>query len=798
MTSPRKQIARRLTEAGLIDDRFIRVRDGEKGSPVDHTDSSNRHSNFAALEGDYGVYAGPSPDGDTWLVDVDIDDYAEGADGDALATVTALPETFTVKSPHTDGEQGGHWYYAVECEDLDERIQALTGGTTNPKPSWGEIRVHNQYVVGPGSQLDGCDKDWCDECATDDGGRYTVATDAPIAELDAEDLLDVLRADGLDANESDERNSPAGSNQDQLDDYESADDARAEDVAEQYSKISTYLEDGAKAAGFVANNNSGDRSAADFHVCCRMLEHGVGKEQAYDLLADSSKTKVHERGRDYFRDTWQNAKRQVGAQAGAKAETDGGATTAASSQMQEPAAPNWEAVQGSYAIAEKGDIPKSQARYEASETLLSTHDFVNVRESDELYIYDPDEGIYRDRGQREVREITREGLGRFFGRVEVSEMCEHIRAVSTRPYDDLGGPEQHIPVRNGVVKLEAGQRDLIDHSPDYRFLHRAGTEYDPEAECPRWKEFLEDSIRNGAERDKLQEYVGYALYHWELPFHKGLFIVGPKASGKSTFLDVVRKLIGKEGVSNVTPQQMTERFGGAELFGKWANIRSDIPSEMINNTGEFKEIVAGDPIKAEKKHQDPFMFRPTAKHFYSANTLPDTEDDDDAFYRRILLVAFPSSVPEPEQDRKLGGKLERELPGILNWALDGLQRLVDQGGFTNDRNTGATADTWQKWGSTVDRFASVCVETGAKEPIPKKDVYRRYIRFCEQENMPAEPQRVFTRKLKTDHGVTDGKATVDGRQQRCFLNLEFTARAERYADDRDGGDDNRGTSLGNY
>jgi putative DNA primase/helicase len=352
-------------------------------------------------------------------------------------------------------------------------------------------------------------------------------------------------------------------------------------------------------------------------------------------------------------------------------------------------------------------------------------------------------------------------------------------------------------VKNGVVKLDGNNRQLLDHSPEYRFLHRAGTEFDENADCPTWKAFLEDSIRSGAERDKLQEYVGYALYHWGLPFHKGLFLVGPKASGKSTFLDTVRSLLGEEGIASVTPQQMTERFGGAELFGKWANIRSDIPSEMISNTGEFKEIIAGDAIKAEKKHQDPFMFKPTAKHFYSANTLPDTEDDDDAFYRRILLVAFPTSVPPEQQDKRLPETLKDELPGILNWALDGLQRLLDQRGFTADRDEAKTADTWAKWGSTTDRFASICLDAGGGETIPKGDVYNVYTKFCQEENMPAEPQRVFTRRLKTEHGIQDGKTSVDGRQQRCFMDIAFTHRAEEYQ----GLDDDRGgmnSGLGNY
>lgn len=790
MTPDREKIAKRLNEADLLEDRFIPVEDGEKGSRVNHNDPANRYGSFAPIDGNYGVYAGPDPSGERWLVDVDIDDYGEDVDDDALSAVLELPETFTVASPHTDGVTGGHRYYVVECEDLVDKIQELTG-VKNPKPPWGELRVYNQYVVGPGSQLDGCEKEWCDECATEDGGLYTVATDAPVAPIEPDDLLGVLRAAGYD---EDAEN--ADSEPEEYDPVET-DENRAEKVAKAHEFIRDYLAFGAS-----------DRSSKDFAVCCKLIEYGVDETEARRLLKNSRHTKVSERGTGYWKETWKNARREVGDEAGTKhfadeaptpkAGTDGGAEAATSSVgAGSGSGPDWPTIQAQYSGAEDAD-EKKHARYNAHELLLDEHDFVNVRESDELYVYVPDDGIYQDRGKREIREIVHEGLGHHFDGHEVNEMAEHIRAVTTRPYDDLGGPDWHIPMENGVVKIDGDGHELVDHSPEYYFLHRAGTEYDPTADCPQWREFLEDSVPHKTERDKLQEYVGYALYHWGLPFHKGLFLVGPKASGKSTFLDIVRKVIGEEGVSSLSPQQMVERFGGAELFGKWANIRSDIPSDIINNTGEFKEIVAGDPIKAEKKNKDPFMFRPTAKHFYSANTLPDTQDDDEAFYRRILLVAFPSSVPPAEQDRKLGQKLEDELPGIMNWALDGLQRLLDQGGFTADRDTGATADTWQKWGSTVDRFASVCVDTESNaDPIPKKDAYRRYIQFCEAESMPAEPQRVFTRRIKTDHKVQDGQVTVDGRQQRCFLNLEWTHRAEAYAAE-DVEDRPNGSSLDDF
>jgi len=78
-----------------------------------------------------------------------------------------------------------------------ERLSDEFGKANITAATWGEIRVDNQYIVGPGSQLDadGCTKNWCDNCATPDGGQYTILIDSAIATLDPDTLVDVIGAD---------------------------------------------------------------------------------------------------------------------------------------------------------------------------------------------------------------------------------------------------------------------------------------------------------------------------------------------------------------------------------------------------------------------------------------------------------------------------------------------------------------------------------------------------------------------------------------------------------------------------
>lgn len=184
--NPKQRIAQRLEEAGLPTDRFIEVKDGEKAS-VDH----EQHE-AGEVSGNYGIYA----NGNDAVCILDIDDYGDLEDKSGISALHQLPTTLEQGSPHV----GTHRIYHVEPTG-DGRLvaaalaDAFDSKKGNLKPSWGEVRVNNQYVVGAGSVLDGCDKEWCDDCATVDGGQYVLQQDTEIETISSEDLIDALSDD---------------------------------------------------------------------------------------------------------------------------------------------------------------------------------------------------------------------------------------------------------------------------------------------------------------------------------------------------------------------------------------------------------------------------------------------------------------------------------------------------------------------------------------------------------------------------------------------------------------------------
>jgi P4 family phage/plasmid primase-like protien len=449
--------------------------------------------------------------------------------------------------------------------------------------------------------------------------------------------------------------------------------------------------------------------------------------------------------------------------------------------------PSWQRIYEAYCAAENAD-ERLPARHSAANRLREAGDWRTIKDNDMIWRYEPAAGIYRDDGEAKLRERLTTELKEQYRKQEQSEIAAQLRGRTTVPPEALGGPERMICCQNCVVEVNEDGIERHEHSPDHEFIARVKTEYDPDAECPEFQAFLDDVMptpEREQDRQKIQEFAGYMLMHWGLPHHKALFLVGPTASGKSTWLDTIRSMLGQDSVASLTPQQMTsERFGGAELYGAWANIRNDIPDKLIENTGEFKELIAGDPVKAEEKFQQPFMFEPTAKHAFSANSLPEPSTDDAAFFRRVMLVAFREQVPVDERDKHLDDKLQAEHPGVLNWCLDGLQRLMRQGCFTGEAAPWQTERTWEKWADSVKRFRKEMLETTGDGSIPSAQMFGLYREFCQREGIPEMvSQQQLTHQLTTRFDFQRDRAYVDGDRSRVVAYAELTEAGEGLLED---------------
>jgi putative DNA primase/helicase len=429
---------------------------------------------------------------------------------------------------------------------------------------------------------------------------------------------------------------------------------------------------------------------------------------------------------------------------------------------------SWRQVREQY--SEKGQ--KDFARDLAVRLLRTEYDFVTVSDNEQMYCYNPETGIYESNAEQVVKARLEEMLERHYSSHEAREIVGRLKAGGYIERDEFGQSGSSVCVANGVVDIETDE--ISDHSPGYHFRSRLPVEYDPEADCPAFQGFLEDVCPED-KIPQLQEFVGYCLQP-RMNHKKALLLLGPTDAGKSVFLDVLQALFGADSTVNLSVQYLAnQRWGEAELVGRMVNIRHDLDSTDIKNAGKIKELTAGNPVRAERKNQDPFRFEPRTKHIFAANQPPARSTEDDGFWNRWLTVVFPERIPREEQDPKLSERLttDDELAGVLNWAIEGYQRLEARGRFTNEPTPSDNRRIWERYGNSVERFISRRLDEGPDASVRKDEAYAAYVAFAKSEEMQVVSKHKFTTELKKKDAAVEQRR-FDGERKRVYTGFRLT------------------------
>ena len=314
---------------------------------------------------------------------------------------------------------------------------------------------------------------------------------------------------------------------------------------------------------------------------------------------------------------------------------------------------------------------------------------------------------------------------------------------------DLINPDPYcINLRNGLYDVRQGT--LRPHTPSYCSTMQLPVRYDPGADCPRFRTFLTESMEGDMEQVALiQEMLGYFLVPVTAA-QKAFVIVGAGGAGKSVLLRVLNEvLLGKDNVSNVSWQSLNERFKVAELFGKLANIFADLPTYNLDGNGIFKALVGEDTLTVERKNQHPFSFKSTARLLFSCNSIPRNYGDrSEGFYRRLIIIRFAHSVPEAQRDPHLLERLREEGDGILQFALAGLRRLMDNRfRFAEAEKNLVELQKYRVSSDSVLAFVSECCVLDAQSEENTRDLYEHYTIFCNNSGFKANAIQMFVQEL---------------------------------------------------
>lgn len=308
-----------------------------------------------------------------------------------------------------------------------------------------------------------------------------------------------------------------------------------------------------------------------------------------------------------------------------------------------------------------------------------------------------------------------------------------------------------LNVANGTLDLRTSK--LRPHRREELISNIVEVTFDADADCELWDAFLwRVTDRNEELYGYLRRFVGYLLVGdtSEQALH---FLYGLGANGKSVFCEVLIRLLGDYALAVSPDLIMLRRHGGipndvARLRGVRAALMNETSQGARFDEAKLKDLTGGDTLTARFLNQEFFDFQPTHRIVIRGNHKPTINGTDEGIWRRLRLVPFTVSIPADEQDRDLLRKLEAELPGILNWALQGCREWKAEG-LSPPVIIAEAVRQYREESDTLGRFIAECCEVRPLAQVKSSALFQRYQEFCEQagerwvpaKDLPGEMQR---------------------------------------------------------
>lgn len=330
-------------------------------------------------------------------------------------------------------------------------------------------------------------------------------------------------------------------------------------------------------------------------------------------------------------------------------------------------------------------------------------------------------------------------------------------------------PANFIAFKDGIYDMNDDV--FIDFDPSIIITNKINYKYNPNAYSSIVDKTLDKLACNDESvRMLLEEVIGYCFYRRN-ELRKSFILIGDKANGKSTFLDMIKTMLGDENTAALDLKELGDRFKTAELFGKLANIGDDIGDEFIANPAVFKKLCSGDRVNVERKGRDPFDFNNYSKLLFSANNIPRIKDKSGAVIDRLIIVPFDASFSknDPDFDPYIKYKLRSNeaMEYLIQLGLHGLKRVLENRGFTKSARVEKELQEYEESNNPIISFFKEMDEDEiVNEPTQK--VYRKYNEFCIANNFTPLSKIEFSRKVNKWFDLETCRKCVDGKYYRVF------------------------------
>ena len=361
----------------------------------------------------------------------------------------------------------------------------------------------------------------------------------------------------------------------------------------------------------------------------------------------------------------------------------------------------------------------------------------------------------------------------------------HLAGMVEKP-DAFSADPIGIHVANGFLVIDSDGITLRGFSPDFYSRNQSPIAFDPEALCPM---FLEQVLYPALELDDiglLRYCVGQCLLGRNL-MQTILILFGPGGASKGTLSNVVQGLLGEHNCYELRTEHLVERFELFRYIGKSLLYGADVEPEFLRRQGAeaLKKLVGGDLLSPEGKgSNEQINMRGVFNMIVTCNKRLSVRlaGDASAWRRRLRSIGFnPPRADRPSIvnfDRML---LEKEGPGILNWAVLGaVEVLRDKRANRTRQLTDAQKQRVEALLGQSDSmrlFLETCVERMPGSNLEKNDLLERYADFCGDNSWEPLSELAARKELNNRmlelFGSVERKSSGSRSNQRGYSNVGF-------------------------
>lgn len=383
---------------------------------------------------------------------------------------------------------------------------------------------------------------------------------------------------------------------------------------------------------------------------------------------------------------------------------------------------------------------------EVATKILQENDLITFTDTQETYKYSEEKGIYEP-AETWLNSLIQTELADDCKTHLVNEVKDAIKRQTYKDREETITEKELIPLNNTIYNFKTGE--TIPYSPEHIFLSKHPINYNPERllENPI-DTFLTQITANQEDQLLIKEMIGYCYYRG-MPFQYLFILYGSGGNGKSVILEVIRKMLGEKNVSGQSLQNLANnRFAASMLYNKNANIFGDLPKSALRDVGVLKELTGGDLFTAEQKFKNGFQFYNHAKIIASCNEVPETPDDSDGWYRRIIIINFPNYFGN-NPNRQLAQELciDVNLSDFFISCIDAFKQALEDNQFIRKETIEEQRKKYLHFSNSALSFIVDCLELDSEAQIESSFLYKKYRSYCLDRRIVALNEELFFKRL---------------------------------------------------